>query len=527
MAEGDGRNSALNAAAMWAGGVAPHGMIDREAAHGVLSAACERNGLRRREFENTFDSGWSAGLKKPIADFPHEISADEFDDLPPLENGPAKDWRGLLDRDAEKRLKKTAYNVEIIVKNAPATANVFALDEFRQRVTITQRPGLPLSGDHWDPCLLGDINETAVKNWLSAPRRHGGWSLEASKENVIAAIRLAAYERRFHPIRDRLASYVHDGQPRAETLFIDYLGCDDTAYFRETARLLLLGAVVRVFEPGHKFDYMPIIEGAQGVRKSTFVKALGLGWAGDPMINWSGGKEILEQTEGFWLIEIPELSSMSRAESNEIKANLTRTTDTARLSYGHNPETRPRQCIFIGTTNDREYLKDPTGNRRFWPIPCRVAMIDTERLTLEAPQIWAEAVAWYRAMREAQPHGDLFLSFRSGSPAEREAMALQSSRKAESAEDVLAGQIAAWLDEPVGDGSGFDDLDPAVPQVARTATCTAQIWSEMFGSRQVIPINEAMKIGKALQQLGWNKSATKTTHAELRRYGKVSVYTRD
>ena len=154
-------------------------------------------------------------------------------------------------------------------------------------------------------------------------------------------------------------------------LFVDYLGCPEDEYHRETARLFLLGAVARAFCPGHKFDFVPILEGAQGAGKSTFIRILGLDWAGELAVDFHDNNKVIEAMQGLWIIEIAELQGFSKADTTTLKATVSRTHDKARLAWDRNPRDYPRQCVFIGSTNDDDYLRDPTGGRRFWPIRCK------------------------------------------------------------------------------------------------------------------------------------------------------------
>ncbi|TIS46179.1 MAG: hypothetical protein E5W96_27760 [Mesorhizobium sp.] len=435
-----------------------------------------------------------------------------------------------LDLDGNGTVKKTPDNASNIVTHHPAMQGVFALDEFYERIKVQRRPdGKHFTGKHWEGGgILSDAHSQDVRTWLSAAPHNGGIGTDFSSDITDIAIGRSARENRFHPIREWLSSLPKwNGTTRAETLFIDYLGCSDTPYHREAALLWLVAAVARVFEPGHKFDYMPIIEGPQGSRKSTFVAALGMDWAGAPTIDWSNSQKMIEQTEGYWVIEVGELASLNRAEANEVKESLVKTEDRARMSYARHPVSRRRQCVFMGTTNDDQYLKDPTGNRRYWPIKSTRTMgdpIDIDRLKKKLPAIWAEALWRYEIMRDGQPEGALNLSL--SSEAQREASALQRSRRAESDVDILGGQIQAWLDRPIG--ADFDD-DPEAPKQYRNSTCSAQIWCEML-HRDGSPAQlDAMRIGKALATLtGWKRSKGPVSRTELKaKYGHVIAYDRE
>lgn len=503
-----------------------------------------RHGETRRKWARSFEAGKGVGIGSLFhlaaahgwVDQRPGIAADDFDDLDELPAHAAglADWRRLLDRNEEGGIRASPHNVGLIVEHDDRLSGVFATNQLLGKVEIVKRPAQlqrtrakpprNLAAPHWRPGAREDVHDAEVRSLIAAPTTQAGYGFNPTREDVVEAIELAARRRAFHPVRDRLRSVTWDGVERVDTLFVDYLGCTDSAYHRAAARLTLLGAVTRIFEPGAKFDFLPIIEGAQGIRKSSFVRTLGLNWSGDPAIgDWGDPKQLIEQTSGLWIVEVPELSAMSRHDVNELKAAISRRNDKARGAYARHERTVERQWIAIGTTNDREYLRDPTGNRRFWPIICGENVIDTDRLQANALQIWAEALRGYDAMRRNQPHGDLPL-FMTGTAA-AEAIVVQESRRVESAEEVLSAEIEAWLNRPIGAEHGFDDLDPDAPIVLRQATCVAQIWQEMVGRDGSIPPAEALRIGKALGILpGWRK--TRGTLAELSRYGRPAAYIR-
>lgn len=448
------------------------------------------------------------------------------DDLNALlgESKPAEDWQAQLDRD-DKGIQAAIANVRIILGNDPRVKGCLSFDLFQSCRVLRRKPDLP--GDFWRLGPLSDVQEDALKEWLARPKGKGGWGLRVSSENLQAGINLAAHSARFHPIREWLDAQRHDGKTRADRLFVEYLGAPDTPYHREAARLWLLGAVARVHEPGHKFDFVPILEGKQGVRKSTFAKVLGVDWGGDPVIaKWGDGPKVMEQISPFWIVELGELAGMRKAEVAELKAALSRTTDHGRMAYDRNAQTRPRQCVFIGTTNESHYLRDQTGNRRYWPIVVRFPSIDTDKLQRERGQIWAEALAQYRAMRAVQPHGDLplFLS----PEAEAEARGLQASRKQDTPAEMLAARIVEWLLTPLGAVNEADDLDPAAPQRLREFFCAQSVWHEMLGKPEGITMShaEAIMYGQACNmaaaELGWAEVRERT-----QAYGQVRGYRRN
>lgn len=200
---------------------------------------------------------------------------------------------------------------------------------------------------------------------------------------------------RFHPVRSWLKSLVWDGKPRIDTWLKDHAGAEGPKeYLEAVSRKVLIAMVKRVFEPGCKFDYVVILEGLQGIGKSTLLRKLaGDDWFSDASLV-IGDKDAVLTMQSKWLIELGELSSMRKAETDQLKAFITQTTDRIRAPYGKRVEEFPRQCIFVGSTNNEEYLPDLTGNRRFWPVKCHAIAFDGISAVRE--QLFAEAVQFYQ-----------------------------------------------------------------------------------------------------------------------------------
>jgi len=451
------------------------------------------------------------------------------------------DWQRLLHRNQNGELKSTLHNSRLIVANDARIAGTVAWNEFTQESVLRNPPkrvmskrdkGKPvvnLEGKIWQVSdfvngnTWMDAHDIGIRSLIEAPTTQGGYSIKISDRDLRGGVSIASHNNSFHPLR----SVLEDCERRhpnpkpggCETLFVRYLDCDDTRYNRETALMFMLGAVTRIFEPGHKFDFVPIIEGVQGKGKTTFVMTLGMGFSGQLTGDISNTQQMVEMMQGSWIIELGEWSSMARSDVNDLKAFISRDQDKARMAYAHRPMVFRRQCIFMGSTNDREYLKDPTRGRRYWPIICKLkGQIDNKALAAEVQELWAEAVKLYRELRANIPYGDLPLFLKD--EAEAESLVVQESRRMESAEDILAGEIGAWLDKPIESDDGFDDLDK--PPVYRMETCVMEIWREMMSSRQgvIAPHRESIMISKAIQRAGWEAVGLKYT----KRYGRQRVF---
>ena len=500
------------------------------------------------ETDDAFDAKSTALTIVPSYDLSDLLGGDEPAPKPTLEiklDQPPENWQSLFHRNEEGELKSTLPNVRIIVDYDARTFGVPAFNEFTSEIVFRHTPKkvrhkqknrakevLNLEGALWavDDAVNGrlwqDSHDTSLRSIIEAPTTQGGYGIKISDRDLRGAVDIVAQKNCFHPSRETLLGVTWDGIPRMDSLFVDYLGSPDTPYHRNTARLMMLGAVARVFEPGHKFDFVPILEGAQGKGKSTFIKTLAFGWYNELTGDVGDTKMMVENMQGSWIMELGELSAMSKADVNDLKAFVSRQTDKVRLAYAKRAAEFPRQCIFIGSTNDSEYLRDTTGGRRWWPIQCLVeGMIDNKRLAREIGLIWAEAVAVYQGMRNGNRAGELPLYIADLEAAE-EAAEMQESRRMETSEEVLAGSLLAWLDTPIG--VEFDDLDVDAPKIYRQETCIAQIWEEMMGREGPVSHMESMKIGKAMQLVGWNRSRGLINTATInKKYGKCRVYSRD
>lgn len=491
------------------------------------------------QFDHLFDSDSTVDAGSGDGDTVRGKDTSDSDESDPFTPEPGLKWQSLLDLTEKGGLKDTLHNVTLIIENDSRTKGVIRYNSFAEKLVQHQpvgtkkrkreaKPTLQLTGstwtlrdsingDHWD-----DKRDTLLRRILEAPTTQGGYGFKVSKMNLGDAITNVGVTNSFHPVRDYLKAVKWDGKQRMETLFIDYIKTPDNSYYRSIARLFLIAAVARVFEPAMKFDYVPIIEGMQGRRKSTFIKVLGKHWSSELDGDFADDRAMIEKMLGSWISELPELSAFNKAEVNHIKAFVSRQEDRARLAYDRRVTIFQRQCVFMGSTNDRKYLKDETGGRRFWPVECNMTMneeIDTERLELEIDQIWAEAYQAYLAMRVAHPHGTLPLYLRD-KKAVQMALALQESRRVENATDNIRGIIEEWLDRPMFSG----DIADGEPK-QHDRTCAMQLWVECFkGDMKNFPYQNQTAINKALRSMtGWTESGQK----RFKVYGAQKAYVRE
>jgi hypothetical protein len=235
--------------------------------------------------------------------------------------------------------------------------------------------------------VLQNLDNTLLMLRERILRQH---HFDAGKELLSDALRTECLKHVFDPVRDYLDGLRWDGRPRVDRWLINYCGAEDTPLNRAFSRKVLLAAVRRVRKPGCKFDYTLVIEGPQGIGKSTMLRILaGEENFSDSEILGLDKQEQQEAVQGVWIYEISELEGMRKADVTHVKLFLSKTYDSARPAYGRARVDRPRRCIFIATTNENSYLRDTTGNRRFWPV--KVLRIDLGALARDRDQLWAEA----------------------------------------------------------------------------------------------------------------------------------------
>lgn len=300
---------------------------------------------------------------------------------------PQADWRADLLKSEHGVLKPLLANAITLFGNAPPFVGLIKLDEFAARIMLLGAPPWESSGKNWVPRSWSNTDDIRAAEWL---QRQG---IAVNATIAGQAVTAVAEKQRFHPVIDYLDRREWDGQARLDTWLTKYLGTANTPYHSHVGRCSLIAAVARIRSPGSKVDTMPILEGAQGLGKSSLLRLLFAPWYSDEIADF-GSKDAAMQLSGAWLIEISELDAMSRADAGRIKAFISRTTDRYRPPYGSRVIEQPRSCVFWGTTNSDGYLRDDTGGRRFWPI--KVGRVDMEGLAAIRDQLWAEAQHAYK-----------------------------------------------------------------------------------------------------------------------------------
>lgn len=320
------------------------------------------------------------------------MSVAPFRKRPPDDERREPRWLYDAQRDSRGVPLGNLHNAMLALRGAEELIGAIGLDEMLA-APILLRPLPRVEGPADDlaaPRPIRDTDVSAVQEWLQQaglPR--------IGKDCCHQSVDLTAQENAFHPVRQYLDAQRWDGKQRLDSWLSTYLGAEATAYTSGIGSMVLIAMVARIFSPGAKADYLLVLEGAQGARKSTACAVLGGEWFSDNLPDVTDGKDVSQHLVGKWLIEISELSAMSKAESATLKAFISRPVERYRLSYGRKEVIQPRQCVFIGTTNKTAYLRDETGGRRFWPV--RVGEVVIGDLIRDRDQLFAEAVAQYRA----------------------------------------------------------------------------------------------------------------------------------
>lgn len=432
-------------------------------------------------------------------------------------------WTKKLNYTKNGKLIADFQSVLLILENDPNLKGLTGINVFKGLPELRRKaPWKRIPGEYWT-----DADDAQLRGYLSTV-----YGIEAPglvRDALVATMEHHA----FNPVREYIESEIWDGVPRVDEIFIKYLGADDNAYVRTVTRKMLVAAVARIYEPGIKFDYMVTLVGPQGIGKSLLIYKLGNGWTSDSLPDVRNVKAY-EALDGVWLMEIGELVAMKKADRESIKLFVSKTEDTYRKAYARNTSVNKRTCIFIGTTNDEDFLNDSTGARRFLVIDTHENQVQ-ERVwdgldKSEVAQIWAEAKELYDAGENIMAMPD---------PVH---VVAKEQQEAHSSDNPLVGVVGEFLavkipsdwshktiDERVQyfratsefqqtPAIKVDPLGNEITLAERTRVCAAEIWCECLKK----PLGDMQKtdswnINEALRLLGWVR------HKSNSRFGPYGV----
>lgn len=415
-----------------------------------------------------------------------------------------EDWQKALELDKAGKVKNTLQNLTVILMNDPLLKPLV----FNQLLD-----GMEIKGDvPWrhPSKFWRDADDAQLISYVDS---HYG---TFSARNYDIAVAKVTDDRSYHPIREFIENLPEwDKVPRVDTLLIDYLGADDNEYVRAVTRKTLCAAIKRVLYPGCKFDSMLVLNGPQGVGKSTLIAKLAGEWFSDSLnLGDTKDKTAAEKLQGYWILEIGELAGLKKAEVETLRSFLSRQNDIYRAAFGKRATPHLRQCVFFGTTNaESGYLRDTTGNRRFWPVKTPGTGIKHSwDLTPELIcQIWAETLVYVKQGEK------LYLS------AELEALSKVEQREAMES-DEREGLVRLYLDTLLPEdwdvidiferrnfltGSDFGDIKKP-GTVKRTQVSNMEIWCECFGKERAnIRRTDSNELTAILARLGWKRLDSK------------------
>ncbi|MCM1316188.1 MAG: toprim domain-containing protein [Prevotella sp.] len=422
------------------------------------------------------------------------------------------DWKsGLLRNVTNNAVKNTLQNLELIFYNDPTYSGKIEFNELTQMMTFDRKD--------WR-----DVTENRIKLYLEKE-----YTLYTSIDSINQMCSIIADDNSYHPIKEYLNAVRWDGVQRIKRVFSDFLGAADNMYTQAVAVITFVGAVARVFEAGVKFDTCTVLVGRQGTGKSKFIGKIAVKpeWFTDGVTTFDG-KDFYESIQGKWIIELGEGTAFQKSIKERSKQAIASQQDFYRKPYGRNPEQRPRQCVFLGTTNNYDFLKDETGDRRYYPIDVNIAKatknIDRDLTDTYISQLWAEAVQLYRGGQSIYIQDKQVL-----------ALAEQEQRK-HFDESPLQADIYNFLEIPIT-SSWYDtsiegrrkyilDYQEGITTAGaykRDRISVKEIVCELFGYELNQPIDRKMslEIARTLTALGWIKNGKKMW---LNIYGAQWIY---
>lgn len=392
-------------------------------------------------------------------------------------------WENRLLKTEKGAVKSCSYNVRLILENDPRWEGVLGYCEFSYQVMKLRDPPLRnASRGEWD-----DGDTASLRHWVAEC-----FEVEPKTSDVIDAVLAAARAQPFHPVKDYLNSLEWDGTQRLPLWLNTYLGADDLmddekdearriAYLQAVGVKWMVAAVARVMQPPVKVDNVLILEGVQGMGKSTVFGILGGEWFTDSHFN-IGDKDGMQFLRGTWIVELAELDSLNKVEATRAKQFFGSAKDRYRASFGRTVQEWPRQCVFAGTTNQDSYLKDPTGGRRYWPVSCNE--IDFDLLRADRDQLWAEAVHRYR-------QGEIWYV------AADERHLFEAEQEERFNPDAWEAIISNWLDDYIA--------EPRAPGVQVMVTAGDVFTEALRMDAAHMRPPEQQRVGQIMGRLGWRK----------------------
>lgn len=445
-------------------------------------------------------------------------AADDFDD------GNDVNWQTKLELDKNGGISESLTNFVTILRYDQRLHEI-AYNEHSCGISIRDAELLP-----WDQLKPGwsDADLASLTAYLD--RVYHIFSPSKLK-NALLTI---TAERSFHPIKEYLEGLpAWDGKKRLETLLIDYLGAEDSSYVRAVTRKTLVAAVARVYEPGIKFDTVLVLSGPQGIGKSMFFAKLGGIWFSDSLtISDMRDKTGAEKLQGFWIMEIGEMNGIKKVEVETVKSFASRQDDKFRVAYGTVVESHPRQCVICGTSNSQHFLRDVTGNRRFWPVQvtgeCSLHPWNMDKHLLE--QIWAEALTLYNAGEELILKGN-----DAEMAAEKQQEALENDDREGLVREYLDKLLPAdWAKLSLSEKRTYLAGDEFTTQnragvAPRDKVCNLEIWAECFGREPAnIRKQDSYELNAIMAKLdGWKRyDGNKSGKLSFKDYGSQIAYVR-
>lgn len=430
-----------------------------------------------------------------------------------------EDWEARLERTENGGIRPCITNAVLILKHHPELQGI-RFNELSGAVEVTGELPWSRPNKYWR-----DADDAQLYGWIADQ-----YGVQFAENKFTKALAIVTDQRRFNPLRDYINGLPEwDGVPRADFLLIDYLGAEDTPYIRAVMRKTLIGAVRRVLTPGCKFDNVLVLDGKPGIGKSTFFRKLGGEWFSDSLsLADTRDKTAAEKLQGVWIMEISEMQGTRKADVEVMKGFLSRQVDEYRAAYGRVVERHPRTAIICGTTNSTTgFLRDTTGNRRFWPVTVTGGRLSVWDMTEDTrAQIWAEALAYVSAGEEA------FLD------AEMEKEAAKAQQAALEYDD-REGQVLDYLDTLLPEDWYSWDLHKRVDYfqqrdalsaninatMRRTKVSAVEIFCECFGRPKCTwRRQDGYEIAGIMARLPeWEKTGATM---RVKDYGKQKVYTR-